>query len=160
VYTSWFGVLKSSIPSRKNGRFSAKNSANRSFTVTRLASDSTWEKSGLTVASRVTDGSATLRFTPASGLMSSRSKVPVGVRAPFNCAVTNGCTSVVIPRSMCSMPVREPPSLRKLAVARRASVHVSSKPVACTSRTTLILHVCGSLDGNRRLLNGMRSSTT
>jgi hypothetical protein len=38
---SWFGVLKSSIPSRKNGRFSGTNSEKRSFAVTSPTSDST-----------------------------------------------------------------------------------------------------------------------
>src|ERR1051325_2670093 len=51
VYTAWNGVENRSTPSRKNERFSGKNSANRSFATICAASDSTWEKSGLSVPS-------------------------------------------------------------------------------------------------------------
>ena len=50
VNTTSIGVAKKSTPSRKNGRFSGKNSANRSLTSSCATSASTWEKSGLTVA--------------------------------------------------------------------------------------------------------------
>ena len=53
---SWFGESNSSSPSRKKGRFSGKKSANRSFAVTCPTSASTWEKSGLTVPSRLRFG--------------------------------------------------------------------------------------------------------
>jgi hypothetical protein len=45
------GVSRRSTPSRKNGRFSGKKSANLRLTAICAASASTWEKSGLIVAS-------------------------------------------------------------------------------------------------------------
>ena len=51
VYTAWIGVEKSSIPSRKNGRFSGKKRAKRSFAPICATSDSICEKSGFNVAS-------------------------------------------------------------------------------------------------------------
>ena len=51
VYTACTGVLNSSFPSRKNGRFSGKKMAKRSLVEITAASDSTCEKSGFNVAS-------------------------------------------------------------------------------------------------------------
>ena len=45
------GVLNSSMPSRKNGRFSGRKIAKRWFVEITATSDSIWEKSGLIVAS-------------------------------------------------------------------------------------------------------------
>jgi hypothetical protein len=50
VETAWMGVARSSTPSRKNGLFSGKNRANLSLAEICATSDSTWEKSGLSVA--------------------------------------------------------------------------------------------------------------
>jgi len=51
VWTARSGVEKSSTPSRKNGRFSGNESANRSLAEICAVSLSTCEKSGLTVKS-------------------------------------------------------------------------------------------------------------
>jgi hypothetical protein len=53
VYTSECGVAKFSRPSRKKGRFSGKNRAERGSKLNCPASDSICEKSGLTVPFRV-----------------------------------------------------------------------------------------------------------
>jgi len=52
VYTAWMGVSNRSTPSRKKGRFSGKKRAKRLLTAIWATSASTWEKSGLIVASR------------------------------------------------------------------------------------------------------------
>src|SRR5439155_1287115 len=108
VNTAWIGVLKRSAPSRKNGRFSGKNSANRVFTSSWATSASTWEKSGFPVAlsvrlelmphrkSRPKEGS-TLPF--ASGPSGSWARTSVRL------AVTAGSNSMFRPGAIPWKPV-------------------------------------------------------
>ena len=66
---SWLGVVNCSMPSRKNGRFSEKNSSLRGSNRNWPASDSTCEKSGLAVALRLRLlVTPQRRLPPSSGL--------------------------------------------------------------------------------------------
>ena len=147
------------MPSRKNGRFSAKKSAKRSLTVTCAASDSTWLKSGFSVASTDMLVKPRRRFAPALRSGDGRENSVALTRVPFDAPVTNGCSSVTTPRWTSLIPAICPDCARKLAT-RRASVHVSSRPVRCVFRRMFTPHFAPDSDGYRRLLNGMRTSTT
>ena len=68
VYTSVCGVPNSSMPSRKNGRFSGKKRAKRSFTVTCPSSLSTWLKSGLSGGVERVAGEAEPQVEPRVGI--------------------------------------------------------------------------------------------
>jgi hypothetical protein len=67
------GVLRSSVPSRKKGRFSGYRRANRSLAAIWATSDSTWEKSGFTAASMAVLGLgvhfASKPTSPSTGLL-------------------------------------------------------------------------------------------
>ena len=108
VYTACIGVEKRSTPSRKNGRFSGKNSAKRSFATICAASDSICEKSGFHVASMAmaADG-LHLRSTPASPSASPISSgLPRSPSGALACdAVANGAITRCEPCGRLSRPM-------------------------------------------------------
>src|SRR5215210_451663 len=110
VYTRFFGVLKNSVPSRKNGRFSGKNSACRGSYDSWLASDSICEKSGLTVPLSVKLLLIPHRtLPPIFGRSASyRHDGPTLAGSPVVRWVISGVTSSTRPRRRSVSPFREP----------------------------------------------------
>src|SRR3954453_21096146 len=121
VYTAWIGVGKRSAPSRKNGRFSGKNNANRSFAEICAVSDSTCEKSGLTVKSTALSAFG-VYFTssPACGFTGSdTSPEPTSSRrCDPSLALTYGATTRWPPLGRRSRPVKEFDRQRKQLLPR------------------------------------------
>ncbi len=108
VKTASIRVVKVSIPSRKKGRFSGKNRANRSLTSSWATSASTWEKSGLTVPLRVRFGVMPQRTErPASNSSSPLRSEPSGNESSRSVrfAVRVGVTTRLRPRSRSVKPV-------------------------------------------------------
>src|SRR5512132_3971519 len=126
------GTVNCSRPSRKNGRFSGKNSACRGSITNFPASDSTSAKSGRTVPLSVRLLVTPQRTLPPNCGVACAYFQPEDPGAPFDFCVTNGLTSNTNPRSNPVNPSRLPDCPRKLAFARLAGTHESSKPECCT----------------------------
>ena len=107
VYTAGNGVSNRSAPSRKNGRFSLKKSANVLLMSSCCESASTCEKSGLIAALNVRFG-VTPHFAVRPGSVLNEpfaSGEPRFGRASVRCEVTVGESSTLRPGVMPRKPV-------------------------------------------------------
>ena len=140
VCTAAICVLKMSMPSRKNGRFSSKKIGNRWLAVTTNWSDSTCAKSGFRVKSRVMVGvSVYLPVSPGSSFTGSFTKRPgLGVpasalngsadfRLPVSDTVKLGISSNVLSVERPSRPARCPSWANQLFLSRSSGIHISSE---------------------------------
>ena len=164
VKTALMGVEKKSAPSRKNGRFSGKKSANRSFSASCAASASTWEKSGFTAAETVTLGVIPHRMErPGSTLASPALSGPSGksARSAVWCAVIVGSSSRLRP----GRRSRNPVSLSNWQMRQGAPRSVGIVRMRCRSsrgqsRDAMNPQVwTPEPRGNRSCVNGMAIST-
>ena len=129
--------MKISVPSRKNGRFSSKKSANRSLTAICPASASTWLKSGLYVASSVRlEVRPYLALKPNSPLTGSRvnASAPAS-KVPCLVPVSTGFSSRKRPRSRSRSPLSEPESVSRFATSWVTGAHDASNPERWILRT-------------------------
>ena len=123
VLTALTKVLKTSVPSRKKGRFSGKKIGKRWLAVTTNWSDSTCAKSGFNAKSRVMLGVRLyLPVRPRSILIGSLTNLPVSSRPELICA------GVSVPFRF---PVSETVILGINSSVR--SVDIPSRPEMCPS---------------------------
>ena len=153
-------MVNCSIPSRKNGRFSEKKSSFRGSNWNWPSSDSTCEKSGLAVALRLRLLVTPHRTLPPSSGFPPEYSHPSEPGAPVVREVTDGLNSSTSPRRSSVRPTRCPDCPRNDELARLAGAHESSAPECCTWRVMLMPQRCSAAGWKRRLLNGIRTSTS
>ncbi len=153
------GVWKYPAFSRKNGRFSGKNTSKRWLIVTCGSSDSTWLKSGLAVRSIVTASCATnLASMPArpsvlwSKALSSRKRAPVKVPYGISWMLRPGDTPA---RPWASANCDEKPLMVRVIPGQNAYSLLTGMP-----RISATPQARPSPGGKRRLLNGIANDTT
>src|SRR6476619_3589948 len=129
------GVLNASNPSRKNGRFSGKNSACRGSNASWPASDSTSAKSGFTAPFNVRVLVIPHCTLPPTCGDECPYFQPLGLGPPVTFCVTDGFTSSTSPRESPLSPSSVPDCPRKELLERLAGTHESSNPECCTWRT-------------------------
>ncbi len=164
VYTAWIGVEKSSIPSRKNGRFSGKKRAKRSFAPICATSDSICEKSGFSVASiAVFTPGVHFRSSPPSA---STDSVSSGEPSPFFgkaswLAVAYGAITRCPPEGRPVRPSRGLDRQMKQLPPRGSFVEKYwYRKSRGRFRYSMMFHFCGSFFSYRSDEKGTRISST
>ncbi len=124
------------------------------------ASDSTWLKSGLTVASAVkAEVGEYLRPSDGSPSRSPSWKLPSSRRAPSWRAVKAGSSSRPSPGRTSRMPASEPHWQAQHDSSRSTAAHMyCSRDARGRLRQTFTRQSCSDRLGKRRLANGIASS--